>query len=599
MNRRRISILFVLAGIALASWLAFTWIGGGGLWGGGSEDDPRSMWPSATGDGNACVDSNGTTTGKVEEGTSPDDENRRVSVNREGLAIACLRCLDAMTKAPLAGVRIHDQQNDADLGTTGDDGIVRIARRADGTICPFLVAWGDGVLARSLPAEVVEELDQGGAEDVVELLVHRDKYTVRRPLSVRVRGSHEVPKRAAIMIVPEVDAPSMDEVPTLRIGDDTSISPSEREGWAMHVRALLGLPAEHVYYDIGTRVLPWHGSLDGLALRFARGGRYLVRARTSDGAVAATDIEVTARDESPIDLVFEDGASIGVKVMDDDGRPVAQAIVRLRPLVRTGEFERQGETDVSGAARFRGIVRGDRFELVVESRLHRGKTLAAVAGQDYEVRLQSVPRALHRISVREIRSNRAIAGASLWIDEPSGRQADGATDAAGTATVALVPGDDHVLHVRAPGYVEWREVFHEKMGSALPTSVELVPTSRARQLELGLVGLVEGRVYGSDGKPRAGVAVRMMTALGTDGAPYPDSMDDGNFALVRASEATRRMVLAGDRVKATRDAITDDEGRFELWCVARGRARVLVLEKGGASREVFVRLGAKAEVDLR
>ena len=33
--------------------------------------------------------------------------------------------------------------------------------------------------------------------------------------------------------------------------------------------------------------------------------------------------------------------------------------------------------------------------------------------------------------------------------------------------------------------------------------------------------------------------------------------------------------------------------------LAEAGHRVLVLEKGGASREVFVRLGAKAEVDLR
>ncbi|MCB9917113.1 MAG: carboxypeptidase regulatory-like domain-containing protein [Planctomycetes bacterium] len=598
MNRRRITILFVLAGIALAVWLAFTWTVGGAS-GGDPGDSPYSIGTDATGGGNARGDENGATDGRIAAGTSAGDENTRVDGDQGGLTITRLRCIDAMTKAPLAGVRIHDQQNDAELSMTGEDGIVRIARRADGTICPFLVAWGDGVLARSLPAEVIEELDQGSADDVVELLVHRDKYTVRRPLHVRARGSRDVPKRAAITIVPEVDTPSMDEVPTLRIGDAVSVSKAEREGWAMHLRALLGLPAKHVYYDIGTRVLPWHGSLDGLALRFTRAGRYLVRARTSDGAVATASIEITARDESPIDLVFEDGTSIGVKVMDDDGRPVSQAVVRLRPAARTGEFEKQGETDANGAARFAGIVSGDRFELVVESRLHRGKTLSVLAGQDYELRVQSVPRALHRISVRELRSNRAVEGASLWIDDPSGREADGTTDAAGTATVALVQGDDHVLHVRAPGYREWREVLHENLGSALPTSVELVPAVRARQLELGLVGLVEGRVHGSDGKPRAGVAVRVMTALDKNGTPYPDSMDDGNFALVRGGETVRRMVLAGDRVKAKRDAVTDDEGRFELWCVARGRARVLVLEKGGASRDVFVRLGAKTEVDLR
>ncbi|HMQ22840.1 MAG TPA: carboxypeptidase-like regulatory domain-containing protein, partial [Planctomycetota bacterium] len=363
----------------------------------------------------------------------------------------------------------------------------------------------------------------------------------------------------------------------------------------------LGLPNEVVHYHLGPRAMPWRGSLDGLTLRFAQRGRYLVRAVEVDGAglVASALVDVDPRAEGEVVLDFEQGQVVAVTVTGDGDRALPRALVRLHNLTHPRHAPYQDETDEAGRARFAGLHAGDRFEVVVEARLHESKKQTIQAGSEARFHLKALPREQRLVTVVEALSNAPIQGAGLWLDSADGRDADFRSDAAGTARIEVHGDADHVLVVRADGFLPWRELTSSKLGGGVPRFVRLLPAARARQLELGLVGLVEGQVLRADGQPWKGISVRLVAARDASGQLLPDSIGDDGFVEVKDDAATKRPVLEGQRLEGTLDAITDREGRFELWCVQRGRARVLVLEKDAPSREVFVRLGAKVRADLR
>lgn len=525
----------------------------------------------------------------------------RDPLGANGASPALLRCVDAETKAPLAGVRLYDQKTDTDVAVSDRDGLVRIPRDAE--ISPFLLAWGDGVLARALPAELRAALQaQAGEAAAPETLaVNADRYTIPCRVVVRSKEAQPPSLRAALTIEALEARAVTDALPLDRIGAGAAVPAATRLAWDVHVRNVFGLPNEVVHYHLGPRAMPWRGSLDGLTLRFAQRGRYLVRAVEIDGAglVASALVDVDPRAEGEVVLDFQQGQVVAVTVKGDGDRAIPRALVRLYNLTHPRHAPYQDETDDAGRARFTGLHAGDRFEVVVEARLHEAKKQTLQAGGEARFRLEALPREQHVVTVVEVKSNAPIHGAGLWLDSADGREADFRCDAAGTTRIEVHGDADHVLVVRADGFMQWRELTSSKLGGGVPRFVRLLPSSRARQLELGLVGMVEGQVLRADGQPWKGASVRLVAARDASGQLLPDSIGDDGFAEVKDDAATKRPVLEGQRLEGTLDAITDSEGRFELWCVQRGRARVLVLEKDAPSREVFVRLGAKVRADLR
>lgn len=503
-----------------------------------------------------------------------------------------LRCVDAETGARLAGVRCYDQQARRELGISDDAGELRIA----GATPRFLIVWGDGFLSTPLSEEARRDLLEGRTG---EQKIWRDRYTMRRPLRLLAKAGAAVPTRGALHIRNlDVAKYESEAFPSARIGAGRAIERELSLAWQTHVRHQISLPRHSVFLRAGARHLPWRGKLQGLVLRFAEERRYELRAYAEDGRVARTVVSVRARDKEPIELRFEQGDSVTVRVRGPSKSGLAGALVKLRFPQRRSEAERNAQTDAKGIAVFRGLVEGDALRISVSARGHTAKSVEGRVGAPIAaIDLRAVAMHAHRIRIREIRSNRTVAGAKLYLGDPSVQEVLVKSNAEGIADLQLQQSEQAVLTVRADGFGEHREILPVKAGLALPSVVYLVPEDRARQLQLGLVAKIEGRVL-RGGKPIMGARVRLMPTRNRDGRLASDAMKDSLMTPIR-NVARSRLILAGQRVRAMLDASTDENGRFVLWPSARGRATLQDYSKDGGKRDLFIVLGKTQSVDLQ
>lgn len=598
--RLRILVALVCgAGLAFLAWALFS-TGNGELdvYDPGEEDAP-SVSRDGAGDGSALSSSSsGSGSGARAARRDAEGDADADDLPADALRAASIRFVDADTGAALAGVRIYDQRSKRGFGPTDDSGELRLS----GVSPQYLVAWGDGVLARPLDEPARQAWIAGEAARVA---LYRDRFTLRRALRFEVEEGMSQPARGAlhIRVAPSSSSPTRPEMggfPTIRGGVERSVSADLQTAWRAHVRQQIALPRHTVVLRSGPRMLPWRGVLAGLALRFCEARRYRVRVYADDGRVGEREVNVTARDTSPIVLRMTRGASIEVRVVGAGSRALPDAVVTLRHPGTHSEAERSARSDARGVARFSGLVAGDAIELRANARGYAGgKSLRMRVrdGAKGKLELRSVPMRTHRLTIREIKSNEAIGAAELFLGHPSVRGAIARSSDNGVANLPLQIGENAVLTVRKEGFGEHREILTVKAGVSLPSFVALVPDDRDRQLELGLVARIAGRVL-RDGRPQKGVRVRLMAARDRNGRVLADSMEEGLLRM-HTPGAKVRAILEGQRVRPQLEAATDDSGAFVLWPASRGRATLQAYVTGVAKRDVRVVLGSRQEIELK
>ncbi len=243
------------------------------------------------------------------------------------------------------------------------------------------------------------------------------------------------------------------------------------------------------------------------------------------------------------------GATLGGKVLDPTGQPVAGARVALRSADRTRGFMpggRNADTDAAGRFRFDGVEPG---AYLLEAEAHgyapaRGETGARVEAKtgavlpEATLRLQE-GRVLRGMVVDQDR--RPIAGAEVYLRSPirggafaftlpgaaPGRAPDAVTDGAGRFSLQGVEqGAGARVNARAPGYgLAWATVDAQ----AAEVLVTLKPALR-----------LAGKVLDPQGRPVAGTEVSLARAEDGDSgfnflSLFDDhtatTADDGSFSM--------------------------------------------------------------------
>jgi hypothetical protein len=265
------------------------------------------------------------------------------------------------------------------------------------------------------------------------------------------------------------------------------------------------------------------------------------------------------------DLPLARGRALCGTVLDEQGRPVAGAWVVASFSVQHERFTTEGfataATDARGAFVLAGAPASTR--VVLEARHGGALTLEPVEATDAPLVLTIVELARPRGRLVDARGL-PVAGAELifWTKTPTNliggerRVTFGAAtslraDAAGTfhGPPGLKSGDEYCVVVRAPGCAELRTPYMS--GAELARGFELTLTRTAT---------FAGTLCGEDGRPRAGVELRLRgagTTTWTDAEGHFELPGVGPFGDVALAE------LEDGAVFATR-ALADEEARWVL-----------------------------------
>jgi hypothetical protein len=407
---------------------------------------------------------------------------------------------------------------------------------------------------------------------------------------------------------------------------------------------------------------PWRRAGEGRTDRAgaaripARPGAYLAAARAP--GLAPGRAEVVARPAGDgatrVDVVLAPPATLLGRATGPGGGPVAEARVRLLPLVTRWpgfappssppEEIAEVRTDAAGAFRVEGLSQGS-YALALDAPGRHPVLLPRVA----------VPGDVLAIAVEPLG---AIEGTVLL---PDGRPAAGAAVRAASADhgAAAVAGADGTFRLAAPaGRYGLLATLGDRGGAGeAQIAVAAGATARAGTVRLGPAAAVEGTVTGSSGAPAAAAEVALLVHDTREVAARASAGGDGRFALgplapgaydLRAAAPgasparlfgvtvgpggrfVARIALPGTGAVAgtVRDAAgrplagilvraqgrgdgllpegpaearTDFEGRFRLDALEVGRAEIVARHDQvtiGVSRAVRVAEGQTAAVDL-
>ena len=528
--------------------------------------------------------------------TGTGQDNAQIDPRLRPFDTAVLTCVDRETSRPLAGVRVFDGKSDRPVGRSDAAGRVELKSVAPG----FLFVFGDGYLAAPLDDATQLALANEGK---ATMLVWRDVYTMPvaiDPVWPEATGGSR-PTSFAFVCAPAPGEHEREGIPIARLGSGVAVTQELRNTWIKHSFLVAQLPRDECDYHLGGQPLPHQVAAKGGRIRFADAIRYRLRALTKDGLVARSELRVLPRGEQRVELRFARGLRQALRIVDPSGAGVAgvQCVVSFVDVPQ--DPPRSLQSDNEGRVRLEGLVRGDKLELDLRALgFNPRKTQVVVDGKEQRVELGVRPVVRHRLRLVERGSQRAIAGAELFLGNPAKPSVRATSDKEGRATLPLQRGEERVLTVRKKGFVTYREVLALDRGVPLPDRIELLPSARDRQVELRVIAGVHGQVL-IGGKPRMGVVVALLPWTDKDGKPTADAMQPAGFAKIADNDPnTGRMRLGGFAPKTQLEAQTDKDGRFELWSASAGRAALCVYGlKREYKREIFVRLGKRQKVEVR
>ena len=515
----------------------------------------------------------------VEQQPDPATENEKHPLLRR-VAGRVLRCIDAETNAPFAGVRGWDSENSREVGTSDTKGALKLGPVAAGK----LLLFGEECFVMPLPPDVALKVAAGEA---AEVRVWRDRFTLA--VDVETEWPDTTPSGPILLRLSQTSA----GFPTARLGGNARIAPELRAAWRQHTLLVpqirwAGL-AWHISRGFSGHDLPATGG----QIRFNQPGTFDMSARLPDGLVAKEQFTVTARGPNRVKLRFRLGQTFRVHVLDKLGRPIEEAQADLWFTGADGmSGGERATTGIDGRATWKGLWHGESAVLELNARGYRShKSNVVLDGQTKEVRLQPLAVREHPIRVHEFGSGKPLAGVAATLGRESAT-----TNASGLALVKILEGSEPVLTLMGNGYLAYREML--RTTEPLPTRFELIPAKLDRQLLVGAIAVIEGLVRDGSGKPVEGATVTMGPWVDSKGNIGKDSMSPFGMVAVAPGTKATRMPLAGHRPDTKSMVTTGPTGRFVLTSTSRGRALVQTLGAAGKKREVFLVLGKRIKVQL-
>lgn len=502
---------------------------------------------------------------------------------------AVLWCLDAENRGPIAGVRAWDTQQSRNVGISDDEGRLDLERTAAG----FLILHQEGCLATLLPRPVQTALAE---RNEAEVEIYRDRLSIALDVRAVWPPEHRSSQPFSLLLVPLDPAPETG-FPQARLAGRAM--PRElRQAWEKHRLLVSQVRQPGSYWHLGKQLLPYRMPPDGGRVLCAEDRAYQLRAYAAPGLYARQEIRLRAHGPNAAVLRFQRGSVMRFRVLGVGGAPLAGARVQL--VVTDADQEQlQRTTSGGGLAAFDGLVPGDPIRVTVTAEgYERHEAVLQVAATEHAVQLAQPAFLQHTIVVREKKSRKPVRGVAATVGNPLQPVARIESDAAGMLRLRLVKGEQRLLTLRKEGFLEYQEMLDPSDGP-LPSEVEIVPQARERQLSLGLIGAVTG-VIREQGKPLAGAVVTLTPWMDDKGRLADDSMPALGFVPLEGPIPKRRLVIRGLRPKIASRAITDAEGRFELYSESAGRAHVVWLStaRGGGKREVWIVLGKRTKVQF-
>ncbi len=263
------------------------------------------------------------------------------------------------------------------------------------------------------------------------------------------------------------------------------------------------------------------------------------------------------------DLRLPAGVTIEGRVVDEQGRPLAGALVAV-PSDAQGEMPVQVETGLDGSFRLKGLARGDRYDLHIQAEGFVPRQAPGVEAPPSEP-LRIELRRGRTLSVRVLDPDgRPVPGARLSRLESTMTNAAGGRSGHQSSTSLGETGDEGSFQIGnlEPGVLDLM-VNADGFQPMLARGLHIPEDAAAGAVEITLVrgGVVEGQVLDGDGKPVAGARV---SASLEEAEAVPAGMSSGN---------------------------TDGEGHYRLEGLVPGSYQVTV-----DSVELSDRLWAKAAV---
>jgi len=503
----------------------------------------------------------------------PERADHRDSMDAPGVASvdSTLVCVDAATGAPLAGVTAIalDGARHPVIGESSADGRIELSRFRH----ELVALYRKGMLVQLAPA-----LSDRHEVDETTVPMRRDEFTV--PLEVFGAWPSGARDGRMQLVFRRADGGPENLTIWAERFVGSRLPAKLKQIFAQHCLLVGQLPELGIVLHAGRQFAPHVLPATGGTIRFARPGRYEVRARDDHGDIARSLVDVQSGARNRLTLEFKAGETVHVTVTSTDGAPVTGAVVSLAGDAEYDFFEEsERTTDSDGRATFAGLNRDEIARL----------TVAAHGFQRYErdvnraervIRARVTPLARMQVGVQVIErgSNRPIAGAEITTIAKSTSR----TGRDGRAQIEFYSGESNRVTIAKPGYLDYVEEVSTAAGQALPTVFFLIPSDREAQRRLGLISIIEGT---SD---TSGV-VTLVQTLGL--APLGASPGQGLRTIVRGGSAPELIRTE-----------VDEDGRFRLYTPRAGAARVLLLRAGERTPEekrLVVELGRRFRVEYR
>ena len=267
----------------------------------------------------------------------------------------------------------------------------------------------------------------------------------------------------------------------------------------------------------------------------------------------------------PVIIRLARGASIDVTVVAAGaGTPIAGATVSLR-----GDDSLSATTDATGIARLRGVAASPFISVAARASGYAlGQNILQVPdspGTVVKTRIE-LRRGAEVSGVVVDDGGKPVAGARVWeldvsqLFELADEDDQATTDAKGRFTLPAIAAGTYRFQATHPRHAP---------GSSEPRAVDGTQPIAGVRIELGRGARLAGRVVDTGGAPVAWATVRV-------GPRESGSVMTSGFA--------------------TRQAVADDKGAFELAGLPREAVRALATSEEASSQAVEVDLAGKAEV---
>ena len=402
---------------------------------------------------------------------------------------ACLRVVDHLTGAPLAGAIVRHVQSGADLGFSDERGLVPLPLDKAAQLAVIL----DGYLMRRAPTRLGSDEQ---SPQVVRLVPDRWSL-VRRFAFVGPDGA--VPEQVLVRLRPARDLPATrSPVPT----SDTVA----RRAWDEHARLAAGAVARDVAVQLGTYSVDRVHRLAGDAgiVKFVTPGDYVLEAATVTGLVGVAQVSVQPGPWPPTQrILLRLGDFVSGEVTGLDGAPLADAELTVQGGEPLGLVAR---TSDDGAFAL-GPLGAAEVTLLVRHGTHAPAAHGPVpaSADDVVVRLRPLATSGIRGRVRARPEGTPIEGAVVVWQVAGGAAVRTTTAADGTFTLQA-PGEvASQLLVQAPGFVPYAELVDPGAPFA---DYDLLPAEPRVRVAKGLTAMLEGVVLGANGWPEARASVR-------------------------------------------------------------------------------------------